>query len=72
MERIAKQTVEETVGTVSLKIARLENELKLLSVKQHLSSSYPDYQAKLALQEASARLQLSLMMEVRDQFMRVC
>ena len=72
MERNVKETVEETVGTVSLKIARLESELRLLSEKLQLSRAYPDYQAKLALQEASARFQLNRMLEVRDQFMRVC
>lgn len=72
MERNVKETMEETVGTVSLKIARLENELRLLREKLHLSRAYPDFQAKLALQEATARLQLSRMLEVRDQFIQVC
>lgn len=72
MERNVKLTVEETFGTVSLRIARLENELRLLDAKQQLSRAYPDYQAKLTLQQAATQLQLNQMLAVRDQFIRTC
>lgn len=64
--------MKETVGTVSLKIARLENKLKVLSTQKQLSSCYPDYQAKLTSTELATQLQLSQMIEFRDKVLHTC
>ena len=37
----------ETMGTLSLKIKRLEKHLSLLEQRQKLSENFPDYHAKI-------------------------
>lgn len=64
--------MSETIGTVSLKIARLEHQLKVLSLQKQLSRYYPDYQAKLTSKEVEARSQLSRMIEFRDKVLYSC
>ena len=58
--------MSETQGTISLKIARLEQQLKVLSLQKQLSSSYPDHQAQLISKELATQIQLSQMIEFRD------
>jgi hypothetical protein len=42
-----KSTMPETMGTLELKIARLEQRLQVLQQQRRLSSTYPHYQAHL-------------------------
>ncbi|MCB0209496.1 MAG: hypothetical protein KDJ52_09210 [Anaerolineae bacterium] len=58
--------MSETQGTISLKIARLEQQLKILSLQKQLSNNYPDHQAQLISKELTAQLQLQQMIEFRD------
>lgn len=48
----------ETLGTLNLKIARLEQGLKVLEQQQAMSRAYPDCQARLARQYACLQSQL--------------
>ncbi len=54
---------QETVGTVDLKIAQLERRLKLLEQQQALSSSYPDYKAKLIQKKLHVQLQVQQLLQ---------
>lgn len=56
----------ETIGTISLKIARLESRLNVLKRQQALSVPYPDLQAKLMCQEMTTQLQLSQLQRMRQ------
>lgn len=56
----------ETIGTISLKMARLESRLNLLKRQQALSSPYPDLQARLICQELATQLQLNQLHRMRQ------
>ena len=57
--------MEETVGTLSLKIAQLEQKLHLLQKQRLLSKPYPDHLAHLTLQDFQTRFQLQNLLEYR-------
>ena len=61
--------MEETVGTLNLKIARLEQKLQLLQQQRRLSRPYPDHLARLTLQDFQTRSQLQKLLETRTQFL---
>jgi hypothetical protein len=42
-----ESTMPETIGTLNLKIARLEQRLQVLKKQQGLSSAYPNHQTHL-------------------------
>jgi hypothetical protein len=62
--------MQETLGTLNLKIARLEQHLKVLRQQQILSSAYPDYQANLARKELALRTYLNQLIVSRDLFLQ--
>ena len=57
--------MEETVDTLNLKIARLEQKLQLLQKQRQLSRSYPHHLAQLSFQDFQARSQLQRLLEHR-------
>ena len=57
--------MEETVGTLNLKIAQLEQKLQLLQKQRLLSRPYPDHFARLTLQDFQTRSQLQNLLEYR-------
>ena len=59
----------ETVGTLDLKIARLEQSLKLLKKRWRLSLAYPDYQARLVLEVGELEYQLYQLKKYRNEIL---
>ena len=57
--------MSETLGTLNLKIARLEQWLKVLEQQQAMSQAYPDCQARLTQQHACLQLQLQHLVQYR-------
>lgn len=57
--------MEETVGTLNLKIAQLEQKLQLLQKQRLLSRPYPQRLAHLSLQEFQTQAQLQRLLEQR-------
>ena len=55
----------ETLGTLNLKIARLEQWLKVLEYQQAMSQAYPEYQAKLDQECARLKSQLLRLIQYR-------
>jgi hypothetical protein len=60
----------ETIGTLNLKIARLESRLKLLAQRQMLSSAYPNYQINLVREMSNVRFQLHQLIQYREQLLQ--
>jgi hypothetical protein len=56
----------ETVGTLNLKIARLQNHLKDLEQRQVLSRPYPQLHGELSQQKVKAQLLLLFMQRYRE------
>ena len=56
----------ETTGTLDLKIAQLEQRLKLLRQQQSLSSLYPAHRAKLLAEDARVQQQLQQLWQRRQ------
>lgn len=56
----------ENMGALNLKIAQLERHLRILEQQQLLSSSYPDYRAKLAQRISQLQLQLDQLHQHRS------
>ena len=56
----------ETIGTLDLKIARLENLLKVLRQQQFLSIAYPQHQASLIEQDRQIQFQLQGLRQHRE------
>ena len=56
----------ETTGTLNLKIAQLEQRLKLLRQQQSLSSVYPAHRAKLLAEDARVERQLQQLLQRRQ------
>lgn len=61
--------MEETVGTLNLKIAQLEQKLQRLQNQRRLSRSYPDHLARLSRQDHQTRSQLQRLLEDRARFL---
>lgn len=59
-------TIHENMGALNLKIAQLERHLRILEQQQLLSSSYPDYRAKLAQRMTQLQLQLDQLHQHRS------
>lgn len=57
--------MQETIGTLDLKIARLEHLLKVLRQQQVLSVAYPQHRANLIEQERQIQLQLQGLRQYR-------
>lgn len=51
--------MNETVGTLNLKIARLEQQLQIIRQQQRLSSRYPEHWARLSRQGEQLQHRLS-------------
>jgi len=58
--------MQETVGTLNLKIARLEQQLQVLRQQQQLSSAYPDYRANLARKDLQLQAYLNQLLASRE------
>lgn len=56
----------ETVGTLNLKIAQLEQRLQLLKQQQQLSRVYPTHYAKLVREGDQVRRQLQQLRQRRQ------
>lgn len=60
----------ETIGTLNLKIARLESRLKLLEQQQVLSSAYPNHQINLIREISTVRFQLHQLIQYREELLQ--
>lgn len=60
----------ETTGTLNLKIAQLEQRLKVLKKQQILSGVYPAHQAKLMAEDARVQQQLQELLRRRQNLSR--
>ena len=67
--KVEVEPVEETVGTLNLKIAQLEQKLQRLQQQRHLSRPYPDHLARLSRQDLQTRSQLHQLLEARTRFL---
>ena len=59
--------IPETVGTLSLKIVRLRQQLTLLQQQQALSSAYPDFQEDLIRKQVSVEHQLRQLAQNKEE-----
>lgn len=66
-----EESVPETLGTLNLKIARLEQGLKVLEQQQAMSKAYPDCQTKLAQQYACLQSQLQRLLQHRRHLLQI-
>jgi metal-responsive CopG/Arc/MetJ family transcriptional regulator len=60
----------ETIGTLNLKIARLESRLNLLEKQQVLSSAYPNHQINLVREISKVRFQLHQLIQYREKLLQ--
>lgn len=60
----------ETLGTLNLKIAQLERQLKVLQQQQRLSSIYPTHEAQLALKYLRIQAILDQLHQRRQEFLQ--
>lgn len=60
---------KETVGTLTLKIARLERRLQLLNQQQLLSQPYPNHRVRLAQESYQVRFQLDRLRQYREKLL---
>ena len=60
---------KETIGTLSLKITRLEHRLQLLNQQQLLSHPYPDHKVRLAQESCQVRFQLDRLKQYRQKLL---
>jgi hypothetical protein len=61
--------MQETLGTLELKIARLERFHHLLQQQRHMSQVYPDHAIKLANQDQQVVSQLNQLYRQRADFL---
>ncbi|HXV98114.1 MAG TPA: hypothetical protein VEC93_06790 [Anaerolineae bacterium] len=59
----------ETLGTLNLKIARLEQHLAVLKQQQHLSSAYPDHKTQLSREYFRQEVRLRQLIRRRQEFL---
>jgi hypothetical protein len=59
--------MHETSGTLSLKIARLQQYLAILQQQQRLSTAYPEYQSNLIQKKMLVEHQLEQLMRNREE-----
>jgi hypothetical protein len=62
--------MEETVGTLNLKIARLQQRLGILLQQQNLGRAYPEFQVSLNQQKAELESQLRSLIQRREEMGR--
>ena len=60
----------ETIGTLNLKITRLERHLQLLNHQQVLSHPYPDHKVRLAQRACQVQYQLERLNHYREKLLR--
>ena len=60
----------DTTGTVTLKIDRLKQHLKLLEQQQHLSWPYPQHKKSLIQESSKLRTQLYLLLQYREELLQ--
>ena len=58
--------VQDTSGTLNLKIARLEHHIKVLEQQLILCTPYPDHKTKLAEKKLQVLYQLQQLLQYRD------
>ena len=59
--------MQETVGTLTLKITRLQQQLQVLQRQQHLGKAYPEIEAKLAHRQLMVEHQLRELMQNKEE-----
>ncbi len=59
--------MQETVGTLNLKIARLQHQLQLVQQQQVLSRPYPRHQAALQFAQVQLQDQLWQLIQFREE-----
>lgn len=57
----------ETIGTVTLKIDRLKQRLRLLEQQQHLSGPYPQHRQNLIRESSIVRMQLQQLILYKEE-----
>lgn len=62
--------VPETIGTLNLKIARLEQRLQVLEQQQRLSTSYPALKADLMREYSQLEAILHELVQRRQEFLQ--
>lgn len=62
--------MSETLGMLDLKIARLEQYLKILKQQQRLSSAYPAHKAQLTLEYLRLQAVLGQLLQRRQEFLQ--
>ena len=62
--------MSETSGMLDLKIARLEQYLKILKQQQRLSSTYPAHEAQLTLEYLRLQTVLDQLLQRRQEFLQ--
>jgi hypothetical protein len=68
-DRIGGIPMPETLGTLNLKIARLEQHLAVLKQQQRLSSAYPDHKAQLSREYFRLEVRLRQLLQRRQEFL---
>lgn len=61
--------MQETLGTLNLKIARLEQILKVLKQRQAMSERYPTYKANLIKENLKVQRQLRYLVQYREKLL---
>ena len=59
--------MEETIGTLNLKIARLQQQLSVLRQRQNLGRAYPDFQVVLRRKRTEIERQLRTLIKSREE-----
>jgi hypothetical protein len=62
--------MQETVGTLNLKIAQLEQRLQVLKQQQFMSQTYPDFTATLSRKKLELQTQLGQLLKARDELLQ--
>ncbi len=62
--------VPETIGTLNLKIARLEQRLQVLEQQQRLSQPYPAHKADLKREYSQLKAVLHELIQRRQEFLQ--
>ncbi len=59
--------MQETIGTLALKIARLQHQLRVLQIQQQLGRGYPGVQADLIRRQLMVEHQLGQLMHSQEE-----
>jgi hypothetical protein len=62
--------MQETVGTLNLKIARLKSRLRLLEQQRVLSIAYPEHEIDLIEKGLKVQFQLQQLIQYRQELLR--